>query len=61
MVGDKKSRFLDSAGSYAFADDPAALEMTIGNVGLPYPASLVIINSGFISKLLKCGRSRSVL
>jgi len=26
-----KSRFLDSAGSSAFADDPAALEMTMGN------------------------------
>jgi hypothetical protein len=27
----RKSRFLDSAGSSAFADDPAALEMTMGN------------------------------
>jgi hypothetical protein len=26
-----KSRFLDSAGSSAFAEDPAALEMTMGN------------------------------
>jgi hypothetical protein len=29
--GERKSRFLDSAGSSAFADDHAALEMTMGN------------------------------
>jgi len=28
-----KSRFLDYAGSSAFADDPAALEMTVGMRG----------------------------
>jgi len=27
----RKSRFLDFAGSSAFADDPAVLEMTTGN------------------------------
>jgi hypothetical protein len=31
--GERTSRFLDSAGSSAFADDPAALEMTMGRGG----------------------------
>jgi len=29
--GERTSRFLDSAGSSAFADDPAPLEMTMEN------------------------------
>jgi hypothetical protein len=28
---------------------------------MAYQVSLVMMNSGFISKLLKCGRSRAVL
>jgi len=31
FLGERESRFLDFAGSSAFADDPSALEMTVGN------------------------------
>ncbi len=38
----RKTRFLDSAGSSAFADDPAALEMTMRNSHSEYVGARVL-------------------
>ena len=43
----RKSRFLDFAGSSAFADDPAALEMTMALYRRVIPRSEATRNLGF--------------